>query len=190
MAEDEYNQNVSFDASSLSAEEQLAVCRAERRSAEAARKTTAYTRYIAVVPSIGFFVASIVLSLGTLMSVLHASAEFAKHHIHVHELAIELVECADLFLLAVVLYMLALGLISLFVTDRLPLPKWLSFHDFDDLKERLVSVIGAMMGVFFLGYVLDGATGLDALWMGLAIAVVLVALSFFVFNVLMKGGHR
>ncbi|MBO4365571.1 MAG: YqhA family protein [Eggerthellaceae bacterium] len=190
MAKEEHTHNTVSDAGELTVEECLAACRAERRSAEAARKTTAYTRYIAIVPAIGFFISAIVLSLGTLLGVVKASADFATHPAHVHDLAINLVECADLFLLSVVLYMLALGLISLFVTDRLPLPTWLSFHDFDDLKERLVSVIGAMMGVFFLGYVLDGATGLDVLWMGLAIAVVLAALSFFVRNVLMKGGHR
>ena len=119
-----------------------------------------------------------------------ASIEFVMGHGDVSSLAIEFVEYADLFLLSVVLYILALGLVSLFVTDQIPLPKWLAFHDFDDLKERLVSVIGAMLGVYFLGYVLKGASGVDALLLGLAVAVVVVALSFFVRNVLMKGGNE
>ncbi len=170
-------------------EQQLETCRKEHESARIARQTTAYTRFIAVVPAIGFFVAAIVLSVGTLGSVIHISLEFAMGHLDLSTLAIELVESADLFLLSVVLYILALGLISLFITDRLPLPAWLAFHDFDDLKERLVSVIGAMMGVYFLGYVLKGATGLDVLWMGVAIAVVVAALSLFVRSVLKRGDH-
>ena len=174
----------------LSVEQQLAACREERRASEAARRTTAYTRFIAVVPSFGFFVAAIVLSIGTLRGVLIASMEFLTGHLELSSLAIEFVEHADLFLLAVVLYILALGLLSLFVTDELPLPAWLVFHDFDDLKERLVSVIGAMLGVYFLGYVLKGAAGLEALWMGLAVAVVVAALTLFMRNVLMKGGHH
>ena len=164
-------------------------CR-DRRAVDCARRTTAATRFIAAVPALGFFIAAIVLSVGTLIEVIGTSLEFVAGHVEIATLAIEFVEYADLFLLAVVLYILALGLVSLFITDRLPLPVWLSFHDFDDLKERLVSVIGAMLGVYFLGYVLKGAGGLDALWLGLAVAVVIVALSLFVRNVLMKGDHR
>ena len=174
----------------LSVEEQLEACREERRAAEAARQTTAYTRFIATVPATGFFIAAIVLSVATLVEVIKASLEYITGHLDLSGLAIEFVEFADLFLLSVVLYILALGLIALFVSDRLPLPAWLTFRSFDDLKERLVSVIGAMMGVYFLGYVLKGATGLDVLWMGLAVAVVVIALSLFVRNVLMKGGHH
>ena len=164
-------------------------CR-DSRAADCARRTTASTRFIAAVPASGFFVAAIVLSLGTFVEVIRATIEFVEGHVAIGALAIEFVEYADLFLLSVVLYILALGLASLFITDQLPLPTWLSFHDFDDLKERLVSVIGAMLGVYFLGYVLKGAGGLDALWLGLAVAVVIVALSFFVRNVLLKGDHR
>ena len=171
-------------------QQQLEDCREEHRAAVAARRTTAYTRFIAAVPASGFFLAAIVLSVGTFVNVVGACLEYIAGHVAIYDLSIEFVECADLFLLAVVLYLLGLGLVSLFITDRLPLPSWLSFHDFDDLKERLVSVIGAMLSVFFLGYVLKGATGLDVLWMGLAIAVVVLALSFFVLNVLMKGGRR
>ena len=173
-----------------SLEQELQACREERRSAIAARRTMAYTRFIATVPAVGFFVSAAVLAVGTLVEAIMASIEFVMGHGDVSSLAIEFVEYADLFLLSVVLYILALGLVSLFVTDQIPLPKWLAFHDFDDLKERLVSVIGAMLGVYFLGYVLKGASGVDALLLGLAVAVVVVALSFFVRNVLMKGGNE
>ena len=173
-----------------SLEQELQACREERRSAIAARRTMAYTRFIATVPALGFFVSAAVLAVGTLVEAIMASIEFVMGHGDVSSLAIEFVEYADLFLLSVVLYILALGLVSLFVTDQIPLPKWLAFHDFDDLKERLVSVIGAMLGVYFLGYVLKGASGVDALLLGLAVAVVVVALSFFVRNVLMKGGNE
>ena len=170
--------------------QELEACREERRSAEYARKTTAYTRFIAAVPALGFFVASIVLAVGTLVAIVETAIEYVLGHGDIASLAIEFVELADLFLLSVVLYILALGLVSLFISDRLPLPKRLTFHDFDDLKERLVSVIGAMLGVYFLGYVLKGASGYDALLLGLAVAVVLIALSYFVRSVLMKGGHQ
>ena len=143
------------------------------------RRTTGYTRLIATVPAVGFFIAALVLAVGTFVSVIEGKIE-------VMQLAIDFVEFADLFLLAVVLYILALGLITLFVTDKIALPRWLTFHDFDDLKERLVSVISVMLGVYFLGYVLNGARGLDILWMGLGCGVVIAALTLFV-KLVIKG---
>jgi uncharacterized membrane protein YqhA len=167
-----------------------ATAKSNRRTAEIARKTTAYTRFIATIPAIGFFIAATVMAVGTLLNIVYVSIEFFTDHGNASELAIEFVEYADLFLLSIVLYILALGLVTLFITDQLPLPEWLTFRDFDDLKERLVSVIGAMLAVYFLGYVLKGGDGLDALYLGLAVAAVLIALTFFVRSVLMKGGHH
>jgi uncharacterized membrane protein YqhA len=163
---------------------------AVQRGAVAARRTTAYTRFIAAIPAFGFFVSSMALAIGTLVAVLAVTFEYAEGHMELAELSIEFVEFADLFLSSVVLYILGLGLVSLFISDSLPLPSWLVFRDFDDLKERLVSVIGAMLGVYFLGYVLNGASGFDVLWMGIGVAVVVAALSVFVRSVLKKGGHH
>ena len=67
----------------------------------------------------------------------------------------------------------------LFISENIPLPLWLEFHDFDDLKERLTSVIVVMIGVFFLGHVLKNAQGIDTLWIGLGCAAVIIALSVF-----------
>jgi uncharacterized membrane protein YqhA len=69
--------------------------------------------------------------------------------------------------------------VCLFVTDKIPLPKWLEFHDLDDLKERLISVIVVMLGVYFLGVVLSGRGGLDLVWLGVGICLVIGALTFF-----------
>lgn len=154
----------------------------------AMRRVTASTRFIAIVPAIGFMISAVVLAVSVLVHVVMSSIELAEGAIDVTELAIEYVEYADLFLLAVVLYILALGLISLFVTERIPVPSWLSFDDFDDLKERLVSVINVMLGVYFLGRVLNGASGPDIMWLGLACAIVIVALTLFV-RIVIKGGH-
>lgn len=151
-----------------------------RKRQKVARRVTGQTRLIATIPAVGFFLAALVLAVGTLVRVVEIAVEFVELKIDVMQLGIELVEYADLFLLAVVLYILALGLITLFVTDDIPLPSWLTFNDFDDLKERLVSVISVMLGVYFLGCVLNGASGLDILWLGLGCAAVIAALTMFV----------
>jgi uncharacterized membrane protein YqhA len=156
------------------------------RRAEAARKVTGWTRFIATVPAVGLFLGAIALAVATLVETVISIGEFYAGGVKLTGLAVEFVEYADIFLLAVVLYIMALGLFTLFVSDKIPLPLWLEFHDFDDLKERLVSVICVMLGVSFLGVVLEGATGIDLLWLGLATAVVIGALTLFVKHVI-KG---
>lgn len=144
-----------------------------------ARQVAGRTRFVANVPALGLLIASIALAIGTLVNLVYATYEYVVGEIDLHGLAIEYVEYADFFLLAVALYILSIGLLSLFVSEKIPLPKWLEFHDFDDLKERLTSVIIVMLGVYFLGHVLKGGQGLDTLWLGLACAAVIIALTFF-----------
>ncbi|MBE6466481.1 YqhA family protein [Denitrobacterium detoxificans] len=138
------------------------------------------TRFVATVPSLGLFIASVVMAIGTFIDLVVSSYAFVIGESSLHELTIEYVEYADTFLLAVALYILSIGLLSLFVNEKIPLPSWLEFHDFDDLKERLTSVISVMIGVFFLGHVLKGGQGIETLWLGLGCAAIIIALSVFI----------
>ncbi|MBP3222901.1 MAG: YqhA family protein [Actinomycetaceae bacterium] len=139
-----------------------------------------WSRLLALIPALGLFVISAVIVFVTSAEAVKVTVEGFHGGVHLTQLAVEYVEFTDLYLLAIALFIMALGIFSLFITDRIPMPKWLEFHDFDDLKERLVSVIVVMLGVYFLGTVLKGGHGLDLLWLGLSIAVVVIALSFFV----------
>lgn len=161
---------------------------AESDARETARKLAGWTRFVAGVPCFGLFISSLALVIFTTIKVLITTYEGVTGHFALGELAIEYVEFTDLYLLAVVLYIMALGLFSLFITDEIELPSWLVFRDFDDLKERLVSVIIVMLGVHFLGIVLKGASGIDLLWLGVAIGVVIVSLT--IFSRLVFKGHR
>ena len=151
----------------------------EKQELFLARKVAGRTRFIATVPATGLLIAAVVLAIGTLVGLVISSYEYVIGEISLHDLTIEYVEDADAFLLAVALYILSIGLTNLFVSENIPLPKWLEFHDFDDLKERLTSVIVVMIGVFFLGHVLKNAQGIDTLWIGLGCAAVIIALSIF-----------
>ncbi len=154
-----------------------------------ARKMTGWTRFIAGVPAVGLFISAVVMAVATFIEMVGRTIEAIVEEGSVVHLATEYIEYADMFLLAVVLYIMALGLFTLFVTDKIPLPTWLEFHDFDDLKERLVSVLCVMLGVTFLGVVMEGKMDLDLLWMGLAISVVIAALTLFV-RLVIKGDHH
>lgn len=158
----------------------------EQLPGKTVRKITGWTRFIAGVPAAGLFVASIVLAVSTFVNMCGVTLECFAEGLTIQQMATEYIEFADIFLLAVVLYMMALGLFTLFVTDKIPLPAWLKFHDFDDLKERLVSVICVMLGVAFLGVVMKGETGINLLWLGLGTAAIVFALTMFVKHVI-KG---
>jgi uncharacterized membrane protein YqhA len=94
----------------------------------------------------------------------------------------KLIKQADYALLATVLYVLALGLYSLFVDDRVPMPLWLRIHDLGQLKELLAGVVVVAIAVIFLGQALtwDGET--DLLAPGLASAAVIAALALFLWQ--------
>lgn len=46
-----------------------------------------------------------------------------------------------------------------------------------------------MLGVSFLGVVLEGASGIDLLWLGIATAVVVAAMTLFV-KMVIKGSEE
>jgi len=76
-------------------------------------------------------------------------------------------------------YITSLGLYSLFVDDTLPLPRWLEIHDLDDLKGNLVSVVIAVLAVLFLREAVAWDGTRDLVSFGVAIAVMVAALTLF-----------
>jgi uncharacterized membrane protein YqhA len=102
-------------------------------------------------------------------------------------LMLALIELTDLFLLATVLYVIAIGLFELFVDDRLNLPAWLEIHDLNDLKEKLIGVLVVVLGVLFLGQVVTWDGERNLLPYGAAIALVIAALTLFTSQKPKKG---
>jgi uncharacterized membrane protein YqhA len=102
-------------------------------------------------------------------------------------LVLAFIELTDLFLLATVLYVIAIGLFELFIDDRLDLPDWLEIHDLTDLKEKLIGVLVVVMGVLFLGQVVTWDGERDLLRYGGGIALVIAALTYFVSQKPKKG---
>ncbi|TDY48177.1 uncharacterized protein UPF0114 [Paraburkholderia rhizosphaerae] len=84
-----------------------------------------------------------------------------------------------MFLIAIAVYIISIGLYTLFVDDKFALPNWLEINDLDDLKGHLVSVVIAVLAVLFLREAVawDGTRDLAAF--GGALALVIAALTFF-----------
>jgi uncharacterized membrane protein YqhA len=102
-------------------------------------------------------------------------------------LVLAFIELTDLFLLATVMYVIAIGLFELFVDDRLDLPEWLEIHNLDDLKQKLIGVLIVVMGVVFLGQVVTWDGERNLLTLGGGIALVIAALTYFLSQKPKKG---
>ncbi len=148
-------------------------------------RMVASSRFFVLVATLSLFLAFIAVMVSTMIvtvtTILHAMGVNYEGMTQ-NEMIGKLIKQADYALLATVLYVLALGLYSLFVDDRVPMPTWLSIHDLGQLKELLAGVVVVAIAVIFLGQALtwDGTT--DLLAPGLASAAVIAALALFLWQ--------
>ena len=141
------------------------------------------SRYLILIAVIGSLVASLVLlAYGGLEVIFILARAFSEITIDAKVdkgLILTFIEVVDLFLLGTAFYIIALGLYELFINDRINLPAWLEIHDFDDLKGKLISVLVVVLGVLFLGQAANSKGDANLLAYGVAIALVIAALSYF-----------
>lgn len=154
------------------------------------RRVLASSRYIVFVAIVGTFVASLALLVYEAIVVATVVADVVRESsispTAAKALAVGLIEAVDAFLIAIVAYIISLGLCALFADDTLPLPRWLEIHDLDDLKNHLVSVVIVVLAVLFLRETVARAGELDPLRLAAALALMIAALTFF----LAKKGSR
>jgi uncharacterized membrane protein YqhA len=148
-------------------------------------RMVASSRFFVLVATLSLFLAFIAVMVSTMIvtvtTVLHAMG-FNYEGMSQNEMIGKLIKQADYALLATVLYVLALGLYSLFVDDRVPMPTWLSIHDLGQLKELLAGVVVVAIAVIFLGQALTWDGTSDLLAPGLASAAVIAALALFLWQ--------
>ena len=146
------------------------------------------TRFMAAIPAAGLLLSALALTLRTLVDVCENTAMVVLGEVDMQTMLVNYIECADFFLLSIVLYIMSIGLYSLFIDPDIHMPGWLEIRDLDDLKEKLVGVIVVVMGVYFLGQLIHGSDTLDLLRMGLSIGAVVFSLAYFVRHVISRRG--
>ena len=92
--------------------------------------------------------------------------------------AIALIEVMDIFLLATVLFIFAMGMYELFI-ESITLPEWLEINNLHDLKVKLSSIIILIMGITFLKHLVEWTDPEGTLFFGIAVAVVSASLIAF-----------
>jgi uncharacterized membrane protein YqhA len=73
-----------------------------------------------------------------------------------------------------------IGLYTLFVSRNLPVPEWLRTTDVDELKYKLAGIVAVMLGVLLLEQVFSWGSDRDLMPLGIGIAAVIFALSYFI----------
>jgi uncharacterized membrane protein YqhA len=161
--------------------------RAPAATGRLAGQLIAWTRFVAIVPAVGLIVGATALILVGAVELLTTTATLlpgGPGAPATKALLVEFILIADVFLLAIVLYIVGLGLFELFVFQNLPLPPWLVIRDLDDLKNRLVAVIIVVLAVLFLSWAIDIRDGQELFWFGAGTAVVIGTLAYY-----LRGTH-
>jgi len=154
----------------------------ESRSRQFVNRIVGWSRFFVVLAMLSLFLAFVALMLSSVFETVSAIADAVGGGMSQKEMLGKLVQQADTALLATVLYVIALGLYSLFVDDNIPMPSWLRIHDLDDLKELLAGIVVVVTAVVFLGYALTWNGRVNLLVPGLSSAAVIAALSFFLWQ--------
>jgi len=93
--------------------------------------------------------------------------------------AMTTIETIDLYLIATVSYITAIGLYKLFISkEDFEMPFKVKIPDLKTLKDKIIGVVIAALGVTFLGKVTNEPVSADLMYVGIGIAVVIIALSF------------
>jgi uncharacterized membrane protein YqhA len=146
------------------------------------RRILGMSRFLIFIAIIGLVVNAIGLLLYGAINTYRVIVQVAgggEAQMSAKQLMLACIEITDLFLLATILYVIAMGLYELFIDATIRLPPWLIITNIDDLKHKLISVVITILGVTFLGQVIawDGGSSLQPL--GIAIGIVVAALTYF-----------
>ena len=140
-------------------------------------------RYIIIVAVLATLIAATALILfGTVETYVVIRDVFSKGEFTskvAKTLLLSFIEITDIFLLATVLYIVALGLYELFIDHQVPVPNWLEIRTLDDLKDKLIGVVIVVIGVGFLGQFTTWNGETNLLVSGGGAALVIAALTFF-----------
>ena len=149
----------------------------------AIRRILAASRFLTLFAVAGSFAAFVALLVsGAIRTVLILAHSLTAPDVSakgLKTLSLAFIEIIDVFLLATVFYVVALGLYELFIDDEVELPAWLAIHDLEDLKVKLTSIVVVVLGVVFLGHAVKWDGGVELLHLGAAIALVVGALTYF-----------
>jgi uncharacterized membrane protein YqhA len=140
-------------------------------------------RYIVILAVVSLIAAATALMVFGLIETVVVITQFAVladfSSKTAKSLLLNVIEIVDIFLLATVVYITALGLYELFVDSTIKVPDWLEINNLDDLKDKLVAVVIVVLGVGFLGQFVSWDGQSNLLISGGGAALVIASLTYF-----------
>jgi uncharacterized membrane protein YqhA len=137
------------------------------------------SRYLIIIAVLGSFLASVTVLVLSGLEVFRIILKLIGGGYQESVIVfVDVIQLIDSLLLGTVLYIIALGLYQLFINSDFKMPKWLRIDTLDDLKERLIALIGVMLVVIFLKNVVIWDHSISILWLGISIALVLGVIAY------------
>ncbi len=132
---------------------------------------------VVIVPIVTLFISAILFGLYGAYLTIEAGIKFftTPAYREVIELVPAFFSVIDMFLLAMVLYIFALGLYELFV-GKLNVPPWLSIESVDQLKAKLASVMILFVAIAYVKLLVDWQNPVDTLLFGAATGILIAVL--------------
>jgi uncharacterized membrane protein YqhA len=142
-------------------------------------------RIFIAIASISIILASGILIVTGLWDLLNGLPDLVSSLFYKKELLVDIsvrfISVVDAFLVAVVMYVLGIGLYRVFIDDQLATdrPKWFAIHDLYDLKRKLIATSVVILLITFVKKIVTWENPIETLYFGLAIAVVIAAVTLF-----------
>jgi uncharacterized membrane protein YqhA len=132
---------------------------------------------VVIIPVITLFISAMIFGLYGAYLTIDAIVKFvtAPAQREVVELVPKFFSVIDMFLLAMVLYLFALGLYELFV-GKLNIPAALSIESVDELKAKLASVIILFVAIAYVKLLVDWRNPVETLLFGAATGILIAVL--------------
>lgn len=137
-------------------------------------------RFFALFGVLSSVIMAVTLYLAVTVRAIVSLVEFGQAPLApdaMKHLLLEGIKQADALLVATALLVVGLGLYSLFIDELTKLPAGFEIRSFTSLKDTLIALVIAALGVFFFSIVVEGADPRDILAKGAATAAVILALA-------------
>jgi uncharacterized membrane protein YqhA len=135
---------------------------------------------VVIVPIVTLFISAILFGLyGTYLAVAtFVDAVSKPEYFEVTKFVPRFFSVIDVYLLAMVLYIFALGLYELFV-GKMDVPEWLKIETVEQLKATLASVVILFVAISFVKVLVDWKKPVDTLLFAASTGIFIAALVFY-----------
>ncbi len=145
------------------------------------RRFVELSRYVVILPAFGSLLGALTLMLIGTWEVFVSIWGMFNSSSPLKDTVVGVLTAVDTLLLATVLLVIGYGLYELFVDAEVKLPPWLEIKDLDDLKNKLIGVVVAIIGVVFVGKLVDDNSSNDVLLSGAGSGALVLGLAAFIF---------